>query len=156
MNFYFIREPKLKRCLSASMISQNKQLIELFEPQKFIKLVYLFGSVSRGKEGKLSDIDLGILLDNSLNKRRVFDLQLELIGKITTILKTHHLDLIIMNDAPLSLNFEIIKANYPIYVRNETERIDFEHYILSRYLDRRYYEVRSMNEFFKNVIDQGI
>lgn len=156
MNFYFIRELKLKRYLRASMISQNKQLLELFETQKLIKLVYLFGSVSRGKEGKLSDIDLGVLLDNSLNKRKALDLQLELIGKLTTILKAHHLDLIIMNDASLSLNFEIIKANYPIYIRNKTERIDFEQYILSRYLDRRYYEVRSTNEFFKNVLDQGI
>ncbi|MGC9336909.1 MAG: hypothetical protein ACP5EQ_02285 [Candidatus Cloacimonadia bacterium] len=57
-------------------------------------------------------------------------------------MKTDIMDLVIMNDAPLSLNYEIIKANHSLFVRDRGEKIDFEHGILSRYLDRKYYEKR--------------
>jgi predicted nucleotidyltransferase len=71
------------------------------------------------------------------NKNERFNLQLKLISELTRILKTDRIDLVIMNDAPISLNYEIIKANHPLLVRDEGNRIDFEHRILSRYLDRR-------------------
>jgi len=61
-----------------------------------------------------------------------------------------------MNDAPLTLNYEIIKSNYPLLVRDEEQKIDFEHMILSRYPDRRYYDKRWSAEFLKRVAERGI
>ena len=61
-----------------------------------------------------------------------------------------------MNDAPLSLKYEIISANRPLFARNEGERIDVEHMILSRYLDRRFYEKRWADELLKHVAEKGI
>ncbi|HJH26649.1 MAG TPA: nucleotidyltransferase, partial [Methanophagales archaeon] len=55
-----------------------------------------------------------------------------------------------------SLNYEIIKANHPLLVRDKGKEIDFEHGTLSRYLDRRYYEKRWAAEFLKNVAERGI
>lgn len=67
---------------------------------------------------------------------------------ISDILKVDKLDLVIMNYAPISLNYEIIKANYPLLIRDENLKIDLEHYIISRYLDRQYYDQR----WAKNII----
>ena len=135
---------------------QDKKVVEFLSTQKHVKLAYLFGSVAEGKEGKLSDVDLAVFLDESLSKKERFNLQLKLISELTVIMKTDKVDLVIMNHAPLSLNYEIIKANHPLLVRDEGGKIDFEHGILSRYLDRRYYEKRWAAEFLKKVAERGI
>jgi len=77
-------------------------------------------------------------------------------SELTGILRTDRIDLVIMNDAPLTLNYEIIKANHPLVIRDEGQKIDFEHSILSCYLDRRYYDKRWTAEFLKNVAERGI
>jgi len=138
------------------LTAQDKQVVEFLSKQKHVKLAYLFGSVAEGKEGKLSDVDLAVFLDESLSKPDRFNLQLKLMSEMSIILKTDKVDLVIMNDAPISLNYEIIKANHPLLVRDEGKKIDFEHRILSIYLDRRYYEKRWTSEFLKRVAERGI
>lgn len=133
-----------------------KELNEFFKKQSGVKLAYLFGSSAKGEKGKLGDIDIAVLLDESLSRKERFKLELELISELTSLLKTNSVDLAVMNDAPLSLNYEIIKANYPILVRDRAEKIDFEHGVLSNYLDRRYYETRAATEFLKKVAENGI
>ncbi len=133
-----------------------ENLKNLFKKKDYIELAYLFGSAARGKEGKLSDIDLGVYLTEILSKKERFEKRLELISDITSVLKTNKLDLIIMNDASISLNFEIIKANNPIFVRNETKKIDVEVLIMAKYLDRRYYEKRASDIFLSKVLRNGL
>jgi len=58
-----------------------------------------------------------------------------------------------MNDAPVSLNFEIIKANYPLFIRDEDLKVDLEHYIMSRYLDRQYYDRRWADNLIKKTAE---
>lgn len=149
-----VMEPENK--MEKRLKNQDKRIVEILSNQERVKLAYLFGSVAEGKEGKLSDVDLAVLLDESLNKKEIFNLQLKLISELTNILKTDKVDLVIMNDAPLSLNYEIIKANHPLLARDEGKKVDFEHEILSRYLDRRYYEKRWASEFLKEVTERGI
>ncbi len=145
-----------QKTLITGITGQDKRVVEFLSKQEHVKLAYLFGSVAEGKEGKLSDVDLAVFLDESLSKKERFHLQLKLISELTRIMKTDRIDLVIMNDAPLSLNYEIIKANHPLLFRDKGEKIDFEHGILSRYLDRRYYEKRWAAEFLKSVAERGI
>jgi predicted nucleotidyltransferase len=146
----------MKKALIADITDQDERITDYLNKQESVKLAYLFGSVAEGKEGKLSDVDLAVFLDESLSKKERFNLQLKLIAGLTSILKTDRIDLIIMNDAPFSLNHEIIKANHPLLVRDEGNRIDFEHRILSRYLDRQYYDKRWTAEFLEQVAERGI
>jgi len=55
---------------------QNKKVVEFLSKQKHVKLAYLFGSVAEGKEGKLSDVDLAVFLDESLNKKEILNMKL--------------------------------------------------------------------------------
>ncbi|CAD6494064.1 MAG: Nucleotidyltransferase domain protein [Candidatus Argoarchaeum ethanivorans] len=134
----------------------GKEVVGFLSKQEHVRLAYLFGSVAEGKQERLSDVDLAVFLDESLSKNERFNLQLKLISDLTGILKTDKVDLVIMNDAPLSLNYEIIKANHLLLVRDEEKKIDLEHGILSRYLDRRYYEKRWTAELLKRVAERGI
>lgn len=143
---------EMKKTLS----DQNTKLTDLFSKQEYVKLAYLYGSVAKGMAGKLSDVDVGVLLNESLSKKERFDLQLKLIGDVADILKTDRVDLVVMNDVPHSLNYEIIKTNCPLFIRDRIGKIDFEHKVLSKYLDRRYYEKRAASEFLKKVAVNGI
>jgi len=135
---------------------EETKLVQFLNKQEYVKLAYLYGSAAKGNRGKLSDVDLAVFLDESLNKKERFSRQLDLISDLTGILKTDNVDLVIMNDAPLSLKYEIIKANNPLLVRNNSEKIGLEHAILSEYLDRRYYEKRWTADFLKKVAEKGI
>ena len=142
--------------MKKTLSEQYNKLIDFLSKQEHVRLAYLFGSVAKGKAGKLSDVDIAVLLDESLNKKQKFDLQLELISDISELLKTDKIDLVVINEAPLSLKFEIIKANCPLFVRDRMEKIDFEQMVMSRYLDRKYYEKRASSEFLKKVAVEGI
>ncbi len=135
---------------------QNTKLADFFSEQEHVKLAYLFGSAAKGKAGKLSDVDIAVRFDDTLSKKERFKLQLNLIGDIAALLKTDKVDLVDIGEAPLSLKFEIIKANCPVFVRDKTLKIDFEQEVMSRYLDRRYYEKRAASEYLRKVAVKGI
>ncbi|MCZ3365721.1 type VII toxin-antitoxin system MntA family adenylyltransferase antitoxin [Methanobacterium veterum] len=129
----------------------EKEVKEFLQKQAHVKLAYLFGSVALQKAGKLSDIDIGIFLDESLEKKEKFKIKLKLISDLENILKNNRIDLVIMNDASISLNFEIIKANYPLFIQNKNLKVDLEQYIISRYLDRQYYDKRWADSLIKKT-----
>jgi len=134
-------------------LKYEKEVKEFLQKQDHVELAYLFGSIALQKAGKLSDVDLAVFLDESLDRKEKFRKKLRLIADLEDILKIDRLDLVIMNDAPLSLNFEIIKANYPLFIRNKDLKVDLEQYIMSRYLDRQYYDKRWADNLIKKTAE---
>ena len=138
------------------MKSEVEEQIKIFlDKQGTVLLSYLFGSVASQSEGKLSDVDLAIYLDKTLNLKERFNSELRLRSGIGDILETDKIDLVVMNDAPLSLNFEIIKANHPIFIKDHDVKVDFEQYIISRYLDRQFYDQRWADELIKKTANRN-
>ena len=136
-------------------MDKEEKVRELLNKQKHVKLAYLFGSVAEGKEGKLSDVDIAVFLDESLSKKERFDLQLKLISGLTGILKTDRIDLIIMNDAPLLLKYNIIKHGKILKDSIET-RVKVERRILSDYLDMKYYIDRHTDLAIERIAKKGL
>jgi predicted nucleotidyltransferase len=128
--------------------------VELLRREKRVKLAYLFGSAARGEMGKLSDIDIGVYLDESLSDDQRFKLQLELMSRLAAALKTDNVDLIVMNNAPLLLNYNIIKHGKPIKFKGQA-KVRFEAGILSRYLDRKYSIDRHTSIGIKRIAERG-
>ena len=133
----------------------EKKVVEFLSKQECVKLAYLFGSVAEEKEGKLSDVDLAVFLDESLNKKEILNLQLKLISELTSILKTDRIDLIVMNNAPLLLKYNIIKHGKILKQDMET-KIRVESEILSDYLDMKYYINRHTNIAIKRMAKVGL
>jgi len=133
----------------------KEKIKELLGREKHVELAYLFGSAARGETGKLSDVDVAVYLDESLSNDERFKLQLRLMGELSSALKTNKVDLIVMNDAPPTLNYEIIRFK-PIYVKDMPRKVEVEHAITSRYLDRRYYEKRALETFLRRVSEKGL
>lgn len=128
----------------------------LFNAHSCIELAYLFGSMANEKRGKLSDVDVGVYLNDALTKEERDEEMLSITSEIISLLKTDKVDVVVMNDAPVSLNYEIIKCNAPIFMRDEGKRVDAEQRILSRYLDRRYHEKMASDIFLRKVMEEGI
>jgi hypothetical protein len=79
---------------------------------------------------------------------------LNLISELTGILKTNNVDLVVMNNAPLLLNYNIIR-NGRILKSDESKRLEFENKILSRYLDEQYYIKRHTDETLQRIARSG-
>lgn len=119
-----------------------------------VKLAYLFGSTARGESNCLSDIDIAVLFDDALLRKESFDPQVELISELTCLLKTDNVDLVVLNDSPLLLTYNIIREGI-ILKSDEPLRVKFETKVMSRYLDERYHIERHAKESLKRISESG-
>ena len=102
------------------------------EGEESVCFAYLFGSYGRGKPGPLSDVDVAVFLEGC---KDYWDKKLELIGEITRTLRTEEVDLVILNQAPLSLRFHVIKTGELLFSKDEFKRIEFEAKTFKFYCD---------------------
>ena len=113
---------------------QKEKLGEVFQSCPQIKLVYLFGSQARGETGPLSDYDFAIYFDEK-NSKKMFDIKLELMGQLSTILRTDGIDIAILNLSEMpEFKFNVIKEGELIY-EEEPFRAIVEPMILNEYFD---------------------
>lgn len=95
----------------------------------------LIGSQARGNPGPLSDVDIGIWHDPGLDARGRFDLQLDLAGEITSLLGTHEVDLVLLNNAPPLMRHRAIREGKRLVERDHDERVRLETRAILDYLD---------------------
>ena len=116
------------------MLKEVKKLIPLFASYQAVKLVYFFGSRATAEAGPMSDYDFALYADN-LTAKQMFDLKIELSGKLSLALKTDKVDVVILNLSKSSeLKYNIIKEGILIFER-EPYRIIAEPKILNEYFD---------------------
>lgn len=136
------------------MVPYEKELKKYFSNKDSIILAYLFGSTVRGDTGRLSDIDIGVLLDENISKKDRFDMELKIISEIAILINKNKIDLVVLNETPLLLSYNIIKTGF-ILKSSEIERMKFETKILDEYLDQKYYINRHSYDSLKRIAQVG-
>lgn len=116
----------------------KQKLKGFFSGRNDVAVAYLFGSVGRSDAGPLSDVDIAVLLDAALDAEKRFLARLDLTSRIGRLLGTNKVDVVILNEAPPSLSYNIIKDGI-VLKSDETARALFESRVLSVYLDRKYF-----------------
>ena len=113
---------------------QIDNLKSFFQSNSQIKLVYLFGSQANKTSGPLSDYDFAFYIDEK-DKKKLFNLKLDLIGKLSKFFKSDKVDVVILNmvESP-ELKYNIIKEGKLIFER-EPYRLLIEPQILNSYFD---------------------
>ena len=96
-----------------------------------VKFAYLFGSCVRNEDGPLSDIDLAVYLDKRVD---FFSTRLLFLEEISRLLKGHPVDLVVLNNTLLVLQYEAIRDSI-ILKEDKKRRILFETGVLREYLD---------------------
>jgi len=103
-----------------------------------ITVAYMHGSYARGRADAESDLDVAILTDSSLSKRERWDLRLRVTVKLSQVLPSElEPDVIILQDVPLLLQYQVIRNGLVLHGRHAAERRDFEYEVERRYDDER-------------------
>lgn len=121
-----------------------------------VKFAYLFGTYAKNSTSPLSDIDIAIYLDEKIKEEERFNFRLELIARVSKLLKREDIDLIILNDSYISLAYEVIYYGKLIFSNNELKRIRFEAKVMSLYFDRKYYYDRHAKLLVEHIAKEGI
>lgn len=103
---------------------------------------YLFGSVARGKAGPRSDIDIAVLLEEDLEPFERFERRLRLMADLEALCRSE-VDVVVLNDAPLVLQNQVLRHGRLIYERDRQARIAFE--VKSR---KMYHDWKPWMEFY--------
>jgi len=112
--------------------------------------VYLFGSYACGRTTPLSDIDIGLLLVDNLPDMDSFRVEMSLQGDFQKIFKTNNIDLVVLNKAPLPVQYNAT-CGILLFSADEQKRTAFEEYVRKYYIDCLpiYREYRE--EFLKRI-----
>jgi predicted nucleotidyltransferase len=110
------------------------QLTTIFDSYEEVKLVYFFGSQASGTPGPLSDYDFAVYFD-LIDKKKMYNLKLRLLGNISRVLQTDSIDLVIINTAESpELKYHIIKEGKLIFEK-EPFKVLVEPRVLNEYFD---------------------
>jgi len=95
----------------------KKDLVKALDPS----LIYIFGSISKDKVRKDSDIDIAILTDRQIDEYKLFILS----QKLADVLK-REIDLVDLNKASTVLKVQIIKTGKLIYNSDNLRKMYFQ------------------------------
>jgi len=105
----------------------------LIEDENII-FAYLFGGLAKGEVHPLSDIDLAVYLKHT---DELAAYKLQLFNKISDVLGTSEMDLIILNTAPISLTGRILQKREVLVDKEAFSRHAFESLNLREFFDFR-------------------
>jgi predicted nucleotidyltransferase len=96
-----------------------------------ISFVYLHGSF--GKKSDFRDIDIAVYLKDAPASPLEYEIALE--TEIMHAVAGYPADVRVLNNAPLSFRYHVIKEGLPLIVRNDDTRSDFLEATLTQYFD---------------------
>mgnify|MGYP001308079062 CR=1 FL=1 len=142
-----IREKVLPKDINKKMPSVVKRLEQL----GYINALFFFGGFVRQGLKPLSDIDIAVLFTDEVEKKVYPDLQVELAGIIEDTIRTEEFDLIILNNAPLSFAYRILRDGMLVFAKNRAQLIDFREMIIKYHLDFQFYRKIFDKSFLEKV-----
>jgi len=117
-------------------------LQRFFSTQSDVIAAYLFGSVAKGKARPRSDIDIAVLLREGLDSFKRFERRLRLMADLEALCH-REVDVVVLNDAPLVLQNQVLRYGKLLYERDRRARIAFE--VKSR---KMYHDWKPWMEFY--------
>ena len=120
---------------------------EYFNQRNDVLFAYLFGSYAGNGATSLSDIDIAVYLVNE-----VYDStkKMNLVHSLSMVLNEDGLDLVILNQAPVTLTINVLKKHIMIIDKNPLIRHQFESLIMRKYFDFSIIEKEILERRFLN------
>lgn len=121
-----------------------KILSGLIESRDDILFAYIFGSFA--SKDSFDDIDLGIFVkEESVPSRLKLKLELELEENLQTAVHVPA-DVRVLNSAPLTFVYNVLKSGFVIVDKDKSLRADFEGLICKKYFDFSYLRKEYLRE----------
>lgn len=134
---------KFKKLPADIEIRINK-LRDFLKKHPEVIFAYIFGGLAKGKRSFLSDVDIAIYLKNP----EKFD-YLQFYTEITKFLNTDEIDLVVLNNAPLTLSGRILQSKKILIDNAPFLRHKFESLTIRKFLDFQYRERQYLKERLK-------
>lgn len=108
--------------------------------RKEIRVAYLYGSTVKGYGGKMSDIDVGLLLAENFRPGPLYPARIA--GEIKEKCGVdREVDVRVLNERSHRFLHQVIKDGQVILCRDERERVRFEMSVIDAYIDfKPFYE----------------
>ena len=100
-----------------------------------VDVAYLFGSHARGSADAESDIDVGILVSPALSAEGRQTLRFDLIVALSSVLPNETIDVVMLQDVPVLLQYNVIRGGIVAFERLRETRIAFVCDVERRYED---------------------
>ena len=100
-----------------------------------ISLVYLFGSSIVGTQRAESDIDIGVVFEKPERIKNTMIIFEELYLSLSQVFTDRDLDIVFLDFAPLTLQFEVVTTGKVIYRVSREFEYDYKGKIIKEYID---------------------
>lgn len=119
-----------------------EKLKKFFEEHKEVQFAVLFGSLAKGTANKLSDVDIAVMVAPQFEDDSPYGYQATLTADLMQLLKRNDVDVVILNEAPIALRYQVLRYGKFIHVWDKQARIQFQIDTINRYEDfKRIYQV---------------
>lgn len=121
-----------------------------------VSFAYLFGSKAKGTSHPRSDRDIAIHFKAGMTAAKRHQHQIQLWNHLSDVWPGETIDLVVLEEAPLLLRFNVVRDGRLLYSKNEKQRIRFEVPTMREYFDRQYYIERGAKQALKAYARQGL
>jgi predicted nucleotidyltransferase len=128
------------------------RLRAVFAARPAVRGAYVFGSVAAEREWSGSDLDLGIVVDEAAWDPSD---KVPLIGECMDAARRDRIDLVVLNDAPLVLQFEAVRPNVVLYATDDFEPGGFSSKVLRMYWDFQPHLRRQRKAYKRRLLNEG-
>lgn len=129
----------------------TERLRDVFAAHSAVRAAYVFGSAATGTDRPESDIDIGLVVDDEQwEPRDKVELLGECVGK-----GIDRIDLVVLNEAPLVVQFEAVRPNVPLYGADDFDHGAFISKVVRKYWDFEPYLERQRKAYKERRLEQS-
>lgn len=124
-------------------VDELKSFVENKFMKYGIKFMYLFGSLAKGTDNNMSDIDLAIMFEHKMDKMQEVFIRGEIIEEVSCKFKMP-CDVISLNDSATIIKYNVVKDG--IVLIDNIDRADFESIAL-----REYWDFKPLSDYYDEM-----
>jgi predicted nucleotidyltransferase len=146
--YYFSMRPNKKTYTKEEKLVTTETLACKLQEHSEILFAYLHGSFLN--DDCFNDIDLALYLKKIPDSLLEYELNMEVILSYAVV--GFPVDVRLLNGAPLSFQYNVVKEGTPIVVNDENERAEFQEQTVKRYFDFAPFRKIYMEEVFRFAV----
>lgn len=140
----------MERIRKAFTDDVRKKLKDYFIKEEKVSTVYLFGSYATEYETQNSDIDFGILFNQTVGMME----ELRIAGELEMLIDSREVDVVNLNKANVHLQHKIISEGIILFERDEEFTADFVEKMLRNYFDFGITLAKIKNDMIKSIREE--
>lgn len=125
----------MTRMAAVTLASVRRSIRQCVAHRQEIQAAYVFGSVASGRARPDSDLDIAVLVADTIRPSRMLQYRLQLMADFGAALHRRDVEVVILNEAPALLAHRVLSRGTLVFERSPAARVRFQVRTAARYLD---------------------